>query len=347
MKKQSLSEFEKRKKDHIRLSMQDKVQGKGQSGLESIHLQHEALPEFNFQDIQLKTKILGHTFKVPLLISSMTAGHKAGEKINLILAQKSVEKGWLMAVGSQRRELTDSVAAKEWSEIHKKVSNLKLISNIGIAQAIVSKPEQIESLVQSTQSIGLYIHCNPLQEVLQPQGNTEFKGGLQTIEKLIKTLSVPVLVKEVGCGFSLRTMQRLQDIGVSVIDVAGRGGTHWGRLEGYRSKPESKLYQAGQTFGDWGFTTLESLTNAKKILKTTKVWASGGVRSGLDAAKFLALGADVVGFAQPLMKSVLQDLKTGNSLDQAMEQIEFELRVAMFCSGAQKVSDLKEKINKV
>jgi isopentenyl-diphosphate delta-isomerase len=298
--------FEKRKQDHIELSLQDRVQAYGQSGLDAVQLYHEALPEFDFSEVNTATRILGHDFQFPYLISSMTAGHQSGVRINQILAEAASERSWLMAVGSQRRELTDVVAATEWKNIRQQAPNLKLIGNIGIAQAIVSSTAQIQALVDSLQAVALFIHCNPLQEVLQPEGNTEFRGGLKAIERLVREISVPVLVKEVGCGFSPGTLQRLENIGVPVVDVSGRGGTHWGRLEAYRSAPESVLYQVGHTFKDWGETTLDSLTNAKKILKNTDVWASGGVRSGLDAAKLFALGASVVGFAQPLIKAIVE-----------------------------------------
>jgi len=332
--------FERRKQDHLRLAMDPRTQVTGAAGFDFVRLTHEALPDLNFSEISLKTKILGFDCQSPFYISSMTAGHEQGEMINSRLAKLSHERGILMGVGSQRKELIDGSAALEWKKIRSTAPNARLIGNLGIAQLIHSSIEQVQKLVDSLQAVALFIHLNPLQEVLQPEGTPEFKGGLQAIAKLVKRLSVPVVVKEVGCGFSASTMKRLEEAGVSIIDVSGLGGTHWGRLEGLRSDESSASYQASVVFQDWGIPTLESLLLGQEHLVKSQLWASGGVRSGLDAAKLLAMGAKAVGVAKPFLKGALE---SEEALMKILNQFEYELKVALFCTGTGSVSELEQK----
>ncbi len=332
--------FERRKQDHLRLAMDPRTQVAGAAGFDFVRLTHEALPDLNFSEISLKTKILGHDLATPFYISSMTAGHEKGELINSRLARLSQERGLLMGVGSQRKELQDSAAAQEWKKIRHQSPRAKLIGNLGIAQLIHSSTDQVQRLVDSLEAVALFIHLNPLQEVLQPEGTTDFKGGLQAIAKAVKALNVPVIVKEVGCGMSVATMKRLEEAGVAVVDVSGLGGTHWGRLEGLRSDEDSIYFKASQVFRDWGIPTLESLALGRECLVKSHVWASGGVRSGLDAAKLLAMGAQAVGVAKPFLEGALQ---SEEALHKILDQFEFELKVAMFCSGVGSVGEFATK----
>src|SRR6185312_258501 len=293
--------FESRKRDHIRIALDPRsqateiLQAKNGAGFDRIQLTHEALPDFNFSDIQISQKYFGYEMAAPFFISSMTAGHQNGVEINRRLARAAAEKKWMMGVGSQRKELSDSDASLEWKQIRKESPKALLLGNLGIAQVIQTHPEQIQKLVDSLEAKALFVHLNALQESLQPEGTPHFAGGLKALEKLVKTLSVPVIVKETGCGFSAETCLRLRNIGVGHLDVSGFGGTHWGRIEGYRSEIGSLNFDAAQTFKDWGISTVQSLINAKDIYSSSSIWASGGVRSGLDAAKLLALGATAIG----------------------------------------------------
>ncbi len=332
--------FDRRKQDHLRLAMDLRTQVTGAAGFDFVRLTHEALPDLNFSEISLQTKILGLDCQSPFYISSMTAGHERGEVINSRLARLSHERGILMGVGSQRKELLDESAASEWKKIRALSPKARLIGNIGIAQLIHSPISQIQKLVDSLQAVALFVHLNPLQEVMQPEGTPEFKGGLKAIAQLVKSLSVPVIVKEVGCGFSAATLIRLEEAGVAVVDISGLGGTHWGRLEGLRSDEESLHFKAAQAFKDWGIPTLESLWLAKENLKQTEAWASGGVRSGLDAAKLLALGAKAVGVAKPFLEGALQ---SDQALAKILDQYEFELKTALFCTGLGSVSEFGQK----
>lgn len=334
------AQFEQRKKDHIRIALDPQSQAAGMSELESVRLIHEALPEFNFSEVSTNCSVLSHELKFPLFISSMTAGHIEGDTINKKLAKAVSRRGWAMGVGSQRKELTDSLASKEWKAIRQEAPDAIMIGNLGIAQIIQNKVEHIQALVDNLQASALFVHLNPLQEILQKEGTPDFKGGLRAIEVLCETLKVPVIIKEVGCGFSAATLLKLKNLGVFAVDVAGLGGTHWGRIEGFRSMPGDILYESAQTFKDWGISTVESLLMAKECNPDYKVWASGGVRSGLDAAKLLVLGAQMVGIAKPLLEAAIL---SEEALEKTMEQFEFELKIAMFCTGCENLQALTTK----
>lgn len=331
--------FESRKQDHIRISMQAAVQASGQTGLEKIQLIHEALPEINFEEITMTSKFFGKDVSAPYFISSMTAGHREAPKINTALVRAAARRGWPMGVGSQRRELTDSTAAEEWRQIRKISPQAILIGNLGIAQLIRSPISEVQRLADNLEADAFFIHCNALQECLQAEGNRQFRGGYQALSALVRELKIPVVVKETGCGFSQESLRRLRETGVAAIDVAGLGGTHWGRIEGLRQPPGHLLYEAARTFANWGVSTVQSVLWAHD-LGCKEIWASGGVRNGLDAAKLLALGADRIGIAQPMLAAAIEG---DEALDKVMERFEFELRVALFCTGHKHQDEWKEK----
>uniref|UniRef100_UPI00322159DA alpha-hydroxy-acid oxidizing protein n=1 Tax=Bdellovibrio sp. TaxID=28201 RepID=UPI00322159DA len=246
----------------------------------------------------------------------------------------------LMGVGSQRRELEDSNAAEEWAKVRKQAPKARLLGNIGIAQLIKSPIDKIRRLIDSTEAVALFVHLNPLQEALQPEGTTEFRAGLQAIENLVKLAGIPVIVKETGCGFSVATLKRLENTGIFAVDVSGKGGTHWGRVEGYRSEESEMLYQVAQTFADWGISTTESLLNAKEARVEYQLWASGGVRNGLEIGKLMALGASKVGVAKPFLEAALQG---DEALEKLLTRLETELKITMFCTGCRNLKDLQSK----
>lgn len=337
---ESTDQFESRKQDHIRYALDAKNEASGLSGLDHVGLWHEPLPELDFSEINISQKTFGHQLSTPFLVSSMTAGHRAAPALNQMLAEACGARGWMMGVGSQRRELFDPEAAQEWTRIRKAAPKTVLLGNIGLSQLIESKPEEIKRLANNLEAAAMIVHLNPLQECLQPEGTPRFRGGLQALEQLCKTLSVPVVVKETGCGFGPKTLTRLRDVGIHAVDVSGFGGTHWGRIEGDRAQQDPVRAVAAQTFQNWGVSTLDSMIAARATQLPFAIWGSGGVRSGLDAAKLLALGAAVVGFAKPVLAAALTGV---NTLDQMMQTIEFELRIALFCSGCANISDLQTK----
>lgn len=336
------SVFEQRKKAHIDLSLDDRTQNITPTDFDSIRLIHESLPEINLSEVSLQTQLLGQRVSSPHFISSMTAGSPDSTAINLRLATGAAENNWLMAVGSQRRELTDQNAAQEWKTIRTKVPKAKFISNIGLEELITytnqKSIDQILKLTDSIEALGIYIHLNPLQEAFQKQDQAFFKNGLKAIEKLCAKSSVPVLVKEVGFGISKNTAQKLFKAGVSIVDVSGKGGTHWGRLEGLRDQSQDQiLANASLAFKDWGYSTVESLLDCQSLVHKKSIWASGGIRNGVDSVKCLALGAKAVGIAQPLMKAAILSDK---DVIKVMNRFDYELKVAMFGLGISNIQSL-------
>lgn len=337
---EATSQFEGRKKDHINLSLDPMTEAKGLTGLDRVELVHEAFPELDFSDVSIAQSALGMNLSSPMFVSSMTAGHPGSSNVNEVLAVVCEKRNWAMGVGSQRRELFDSEAKLEWKRIRKLAPKVNLLGNIGISQLITLNIKDIQGLVENLEAKALFVHTNPLQECFQPEGTPHFAGGLKALEKLCRELPIPVVVKEVGCGFSEKTLHRLKNMGVSAVDVSGKGGTHWGRIEGYRSQPGEKLFEAAQSFKNWGVGTVESLLNAVRISPDYQIWASGGVRSGLDAARLVAMGANMVGFARPILEGAL---KGHEALEKRMELLEFEFRVALFCTGSKTITELQEK----
>ena len=333
--------FEQRKKAHIDLSLDPRTQAQTASHFEKIKLIHEALPEINLADVNLETKLLGYQFSSPHFVSSMTAGHQNSKVINMRLAKAAAKNNWLMAVGSQRRELTDVQAAFEWQVIKSASPQTQFVSNIGLEELIRQPTSEILKLTESVEALGIYVHLNPLQEAFQNKDQANFKNGLAAIKKLCKVSPVPVLVKEVGYGISKTTAQKLLLAGVEVIDVAGKGGTHWGLLEGIRDQSQAGLLaDSSLAFKDWGFSAVESLLQCKTLTKKNSFWASGGIRSGVDSAKCLALGARAVGIAQPLMKAAIESDQ--HVLD-VMTRFDYELKVALFGVGVAELKDLAKK----
>ena len=338
---ESSQDFVQRKQDHIMLSLEDRNEARGQSGFERIRLVHEALPELDFSEIDITTTVFGERRATPFLVSSMTAGHRRGVDLNQQIAKACESRGWLMGVGSQRRELNDPEAYKEWESLRKTAPEVALIGNLGMSQAVHTKPAVIQTLVDHLQAKAMIIHLNPLQECVQPEGTPRFKGGLEALQTIAAEISVPLIVKETGCGFSSETLQKLMGRGLGVVDVSGFGGTHWGRIEGVRAQESAETrwrHELAQSFKDWGIPTVNALLFAAKIKPDYKIWASGGLRSGLDAAKALSMGAQVVGFAKPALESALK-----GELELWMMRIEYELRTALFCTGCQNIDALQER----
>ncbi|GAB4391614.1 MAG: type 2 isopentenyl-diphosphate Delta-isomerase [Gammaproteobacteria bacterium] len=336
---ESIAQFEQRKRDHINLALDPKNQSHQLNELAQIELIHNALPELNLDEVTITTSLLGTTVQTPFMVSSMTAGHNQATSLNHLLAEACQRRGWAMGVGSQRRQLHDSNAHQEWQQIRRIAPDIMLFGNIGLSQAINCSVQDIQHLIDSLCANGMIIHCNALQECLQPEGTPQFKYGLQRLQELTEKLSVPIIVKETGCGFSAFTLKQLNHLNIAAVDISGAGGTHWGRIEGQRSQNHDVLSQAAQTFQNWGISTVSSLRAAAALQPNYEIWGSGGLRSGLDAAKLLALGAQIVGFAQPILQAALTDQQTLLNL---MERYEYELRMALFLTGSATIKALQE-----
>ncbi|MDB2426229.1 type 2 isopentenyl-diphosphate Delta-isomerase [bacterium] len=335
---ESLTQFELRKKDHIRLALDKNNQASG-AGFNRVHLEHDPLPELNFNEIDISTNFKGEDLSSPFFVSSMTAGHKDSEKLNYTMAKACAKKNWAFAVGSQRKELVYDEAKTEWAPIISEFPELVTFGNIGISQLIQSQIKDMEALVESINARALFVHLNPLQECFQPEGETQFKGGLAAIKNLANNLSVPVVVKETGCGVGPRLIEKLMNSGIFALDVSGFGGTHWGRIEGGRTE-DGITKSTAETFKDWGIHTVRSLEFAKSISPDYQIWSSGGIRSGLDGAKSLSMGASMVGIAKPILEAALLGEE---SLLKYMDQIDYELKVALFCTGSQNLISIKDR----
>ncbi|MBS1959014.1 MAG: type 2 isopentenyl-diphosphate Delta-isomerase [Bdellovibrionales bacterium] len=343
------SKFIHRKQDHLRVALLDEVQANESRVLDRVELIHESLPEINLGEVSIESSFFERTVATPFYISGMTSGHDDAYEINLRLARIASERGWLFGLGSQRRELDEAFNDSGIDSIVSTYTDLKLVSNLGLSQLIElyqspdrsASAKKIERITQRSRASLLAIHLNPLQEAIQPEGTPNFKHGVESLEWLIEHSAIPVLVKETGSGMSYSTLMKLRGLKLFAVDVSGLGGTHWGRVEGHRADKETRTFRYGETFKNWGVSTVESVIDAMTVFRgsATEVWASGGVRTGLDAAKLLAMGCQRVGFAQPALKAAMQGELEVN---QWMQTVEQELKIAMFCSGSATLGDLHE-----
>lgn len=336
-------QFVQRKEDHIQYSLSTDSQTSFASGLDQVELIHDSLPDLNLNEVCIRSSFLDSELATPFFVPGMTAGHENATLINDRIAAMASDRGWIMGVGSQRRELDADYQDLALQKLTHRFPRLKLISNLGIAQLIElnerNEFSKLQRLIEQTGSVMIAIHLNPLQEAVQAEGTPHFKGSLQALKNWVKVSPVPVMVKETGSGMSATTLEKLKDLSLFAVDVSGLGGTHWGRVEGLRAQPGSASSQFGKTFADWGVSTVESLQHASRILKKSKteIWASGGMRTGLDAAKAIALGANRVGYAQPVLAAALKSEAELNELAARLEQ---ELKIALFCTNSANLGEL-------
>lgn len=333
-------QLKKRKEDHIRIVLEREVTGKMTTGLEAYRFVPLALPEIDFASISLGTSFSpsGKKMKTPFLISSMTGGTLHGERINRNLAIAAEQQGWAMGLGSLRIVLEDPSVLSTF-QVRKYAPSIPLIANLGAVQLNYGATvEDCQRIVELVEADALVLHLNSLQEVFQPEGNTNFHGLLSKIETLCRSLSVPVGVKEVGFGIAWDVAKRLAEAGVKFIDVAGAGGTSWIQVEKYRN-PNPIFQRAAEAFADWGIPTADSLVEVRRAVSNAFVIASGGLHSGVDAAKTLALGADLIGFGRTLLQAAVDS--TPEQIIEQMRQIELELKIAMFGIGVRTIEELR------
>jgi isopentenyl-diphosphate delta-isomerase len=328
---------EGRKADHIRIVLGEDVAAKGvTTGFAAYRLPHHALPELDLAEVDTRTTFLGKPISAPLLISSMTGGAAAAARINLALAEAAEQLGIPMGVGSQRAAVADGRLADTY-QVRRVAPRIPLLANLGAVQLNYGfGVEQCQRAVDMIEADALILHLNPLQEAVQPEGNTNFKGLLQKIEQICRALEVPVIAKEVGNGIGAADARRLVECGVRAIDVAGAGGTSWSEVERFRHASEQGRRVAG-AFADWGTPTSECIREVRAALPAVTIIGSGGVRSGVDVAKAIALGADLGGTAKPALASAIDERGAAAVVD-GLEGFIKELRVAMFCAGC---ADLK------
>jgi isopentenyl-diphosphate delta-isomerase len=323
---------ERRKADHIRINLEKDVTFKKlTSGLENYFFMHQALPELNLTEIDTTTLLFGKTLKTPLLISSMTGGTAEAQTINLTLAEAAQELGMAMGLGSMRAAIEDARLAATYQVRHV-APDILLFANIGAVQLNYGYGlAQCQRAVDMIEANALILHFNALQEAVQPEGDGNFAGLLGKIEQICRQLPVPVIAKEVGWGFSRQAARQLAEAGIAAIDVAGAGGTSWSEVEKHRA-PTAKHARVAGAFIDWGIPTAVSIQYCHQVAPDLPIFASGGIRNGIDVARCIALGASIAGFAGDFLRAA--DTGGVAGVIEMAEAITAELRVSMFCSGA-------------
>jgi isopentenyl-diphosphate delta-isomerase len=332
------SSIHTRKSEHLRIALEYDVDSLLTTGLENIHLTHEALPEVNLSEVDTKLHLFDKVLNLPLLISSLTGGNDDSELINRRLAIVAQETGIALSVGSQRIAIEDPSLIKSF-QLRSVAPDILLFSNLGAIQLMQGYSiDECKAAVDMLNADALVLHLNPLQEALQDNGDHNFQGLVRRIEQVCKNLSVPVIVKEVGWGISSRTVGLLKDIGVAAIDVAGAGGTSWSQVESHRLK-DPLMAQTARNFRNWGINTVDSIRNVTRIAPEMLVFASGGLRNGIDIVKCLCLGAKLGGMANNFLKAATEG---EDILLKVIKNLSKEVAICMFATGARSLNDLDQ-----
>ena len=328
-----------RKADHLSINLRSDVAAKGvSSGFERYRFMHQALPEMDLAQVDTSAQIFGRHLAAPLLISCMTGGTPEAAAINRVLAEVAQASTLAMGLGSGR-VLLEHPELEDTFNVRPLAPDVLLFANLGAVQLNKGvTADDCRRLVDRLGADALVLHLNPLQEALQPEGDTAFGGLLLRIEKLCAQLETPVVAKEVGWGIAPDTVRRLLDAGVAAIDVAGAGGTSWSEVERHRIADPVRA-RVAEEFAGWGIPTAEALRMARHAAPAALIFASGGIRSGLDLGKAIALGADLVGVAGPFLRAAAAGVKTAAELATELTEV---LRTAMFSIGARTLSDLQQ-----
>jgi isopentenyl-diphosphate delta-isomerase len=333
-----VTQISSRKSDHIRINLNEDVRSGLKTGLERYRFKHRALPELDLEDIDTGVTIFNRVLQAPVLISSMTGGTPEAGRINSILAEGAQNAGIAMGLGSLRAAIEEPHLAKTF-QVRQAAPDILLFANLGAVQLNYGYGlDECKKAVDLVEADALILHLNPLQEAVQPEGDSRFSGLWTKIEAVCRELPVPVVVKEVGWGFSAEDVRILVEAGVSAIDVAGAGGTSWSQVEMHRSTDEYQARLAG-AFIDWGMPTADVLKIVRQTAPDLLMFASGGLRNGIDIAKCIALGARLGGMASPFLKAAAKSL---DALRLEIQLIKREIQVAMFATGAGNLDQLRE-----
>ena len=329
-----------RKQDHIEICIDKDVQAQEKStGFGDIYLIHRALPEISLNEVNTSTTIFNHKLKAPLIIEAMTGGTRKALEINSTLAEAAENLGLAMGVGSQRVALENPKYEESFKVVRKKAPNAFIIGNLGASQIL--KKDSARDVLKAIEMIdadAFAIHLNPLQEAIQPEGDSSFSGVVKKIKEIAPKLSVPLLIKETGAGIAFEDAVLLEEAGVRGIDVSGAGGTSWAAVEAFRAKKTSDdLHERlGKVFWDWGIPTAISIIEVRQKTKLMVI-ASGGIRTGIEATKALALGANIVGIASPLLKPALE-----GRVETFLKMVIEEIKMTMFLVGVNTIELLND-----
>ncbi len=329
---------ESRKVDHIKINLEQNVQfPRLTTGLERYRFIHQALPEMNLKDVDMRTNLFGKTLYAPVVISSMTGGAELAHRINQRLAEAAQQHGVAMGLGSQRAGIEKPELAYSY-QVRNVAPDIALFANVGAVQLNYSYGvQECRRAVDMIEADALILHFNVLQEAVQPEGDTDFAGLLSKVETVCKSIGVPVIAKEVGWGFSQQNVRDLAAAGVSAIDVAGAGGTSWSEVE-YHRAPTAFHARVAASFADWGIPTADAVRYAVTAAPHLPIIASGGLRDGIDVAKSIALGASAGGLAGPFLKAADE---SAEAVDQLLRELIAQIRITMLCSGARTIADLQ------
>lgn len=342
MKRRLSKKIEGRKAEHLRICLEEDVQArKVTTGFEDVYLVHKALPEVDRGKIDLSTVVFDHKFHAPLIVEAMTGGFKEAAKINAAIARAVEKLGLGMGVGSQRAAIEDPELKKTFTVVREKAPNAFIIANIGGPQIRHGHGlEEAKRAIEMIQADALAIHLNPLQEAVQPEGETNFTKVLSKIGNVARKINVPVIIKETGAGIAAEEAKKLEAEKVAGIDVAGAGGTSWAAVEFHRAKKQKDEFRQklGESFRDWGIPTAVSLVETVQSVNLPVI-ASGGVHSGVDAAKALVLGTSLVGMAHPVLNAATRGTK---EVEKTLKIILEELKNTMFLVGAESIPALKK-----
>lgn len=322
-----------RKAEHIRLALDDRMQVPVHP-FDRYQFVHEALPELDLAEVDADTEFLGRKLRAPLLISCMTGGTEEATRINRHLAIAAEQVRIAVGVGSQRKAIEEPALAASF-EMRRYAPSVPLLANLGAVQLNYGFGlDECRAAVEMIEADALVFHLNPLQEAIQPEGQCDFRNLLGKMGEVAARLEVPVIAKEVGSGISATTAKALKQEGIGIVDCAGVGGTSWALIEAARAKDR----EIGDLFGDWGITTPENIRQLSEV-SDLQIIGSGGVRSGLDTAKALALGADLVGMARPFLEAAVE---SSEKVVEKAGQVIRELRIAMFCAGSRTIEELRK-----
>ncbi len=329
-----------RKSDHLALCAEGDVGFRGQGTLlDGVRFVHDALPELSADEIDLGVTVFGKTLRAPILIAAMTGGTDESGRVNRDLAAIAEARGYAFGLGSQRAMVVRP-ESRDSFRVRDVAKSTLVFGNVGVVQAKAMSTAEVRAMVEAVGADALCVHLNPAMELVQSNGDRDFRGALETIERLARDLGIPVIAKETGCGISPSVARRVMGAGVAGIDVSGAGGTSWVGVETLRAdaRGDATARSLGEAFWDWGIPTAASVAAIAPKKGTITLIATGGVGSGLDAARAIALGADLVGVARPVLKA----LRSGGpaAATALLDGFERELRTAMLLTGSRNLAAL-------